>query len=73
MKINIPLPEFLYEDDEGIKIGLHRDTDVTEEWNTWLESLRKANTIRTPDTSKMNDKELFNHSKNNESHDRKTN
>jgi hypothetical protein len=29
------LPEFLYEDDEGIKIGFHGDSLVTEEWNKW--------------------------------------
>ena len=30
------LPDFLYKDDFGIKIGYHGDTEVSEEWNDYL-------------------------------------
>jgi len=33
------LPDFLYKDDYGIKIGYHGDTEVSEEWNEYLEKL----------------------------------
>jgi hypothetical protein len=33
------LPDFLYKDDFGIKIGYHGDTEVSEEWNDYLKKL----------------------------------
>lgn len=33
------LPDFLYKDDFGIKIGYHGDAEVSEEWNAFLEKL----------------------------------
>jgi len=33
------LPDFLYKDDYGIKIGYHGDTEVSEEWNDYLKKL----------------------------------
>jgi hypothetical protein len=34
------LPDFLYKDDYGIKIGYHGDTEVSKEWNEYLEKIR---------------------------------
>jgi hypothetical protein len=33
------LPDFLYKDDFGIKIGYQGDTEVSEEWNDYLKKL----------------------------------
>jgi len=33
------LPDFLYKDDYGIKIGYHGDTEVSKEWDEYLEKL----------------------------------
>ena len=33
------LPDFLYEDDGIIKVGVHGDTAVTDEWNDYLKKL----------------------------------
>ena len=33
------LPEFLYKDGFGIKIGYHGDTDVSKEWNDYLKKV----------------------------------
>ena len=29
------LPDFLYEDEGEIKVGVHGDSSVTDEWNRW--------------------------------------
>ena len=34
------LPDFLYKDDYGIKIGYHGDTEVSKEWKEYLEKIR---------------------------------
>jgi hypothetical protein len=34
------LPDFLYESNGGIKVGVHGDSDVTEEWNEYLKKIR---------------------------------
>ena len=33
------LPDFLYKDTYGTKIGFHGDTEVSEEWNNYLKKL----------------------------------
>ena len=33
------LPDFLYEDDGIIKVGVHGDSSVTDEWNDYLKKL----------------------------------
>ena len=33
------LPDFLYEDDGIIKVGVHGDSAVTDEWNDYLKKL----------------------------------
>lgn len=33
------LPDFLYKDTYGTKIGYHGDTEVSEEWNDYLKKL----------------------------------
>ena len=33
------LPDFLYKDTYGTKIGYHGDTEVSEEWNAYLKKL----------------------------------
>lgn len=30
------LPSFLYEDGHNIRVGVHGDTNVTDEWQAWL-------------------------------------
>jgi len=39
LKNNIQLPEFLYKDYEGIKIGYNGDTIITDEWNEFLNKI----------------------------------
>ena len=34
------LPDFLYKDDYEIKIGYDGDTEVSKEWNEYLEKIR---------------------------------
>ena len=37
----IELPDFLYVDEGEIKIGFHGDTICTEEFEEWIEYLKK--------------------------------
>lgn len=32
----VPLPDFLYEDGDVIRIGINGDTDVTKDWNKFV-------------------------------------
>ena len=42
-EVDLPLPDFLFEDEGEIKIGFHGDTVVTDEWNKW-----KSKLVRNP-------------------------
>lgn len=33
--VSVSLPDFLYEDEGEIKVGVHGDSSVTDEWNRW--------------------------------------
>lgn len=35
----IKLPGFLYEDDGEIKVGVHGDSCITDEYNKWVEKI----------------------------------
>ena len=33
--VGVSLPDFLYDDKGNIKVGVHGDSSVTDEWNNW--------------------------------------
>lgn len=37
------LPDFLYYDSQTgtIRVGVHGDSDVTDQWNSWLEKIKQ--------------------------------
>lgn len=37
--VNVSLPDFLYENEGEIRVGVHADDSVTDEWNKWKAGL----------------------------------